>query len=129
MQTFFTQGACFDAPIPTNFDSTPYLSQSYCTSYPLLSFCPWLCSHVVKRKEARPGTALADVWLLERKQSRGDERKWKCTYGFMPTEPGLFSTVFRSSFLLLPAGWGGIKESSGGAWADAVLRSNTAVAV
>lgn len=80
------------------------------------------------------GAAVADVWLLKRKHSAGDERMWKRTHGVMPAGLDSVCTVFRGSLSSYARwvgderghGWGGGGGGRGRWWVDTGPGSNSA---
>lgn len=83
---------------------------SCCASSPLLSFSPWLCSRVARRKGAGQGEAQTQRWLIydfwrgntaQAMRECGNVRMARCPWGQAHS-----ALCLEAAFLLVPGGWG-----------------------
>ncbi len=100
-----------------NIHPSSLLFPSCCTASPLLSFTPWLCSRVARRKGAGQGQAQAQRWLMygfwrgntaQATRECGNVRMARC-----PPGPAHSAPCLEAAFLLVPGGRG-MKEGTGG---------------
>lgn len=108
--------------------SSPFFLPVCCTVSPCLSFSPWLCSCVSRRKGAQQGEGsgpvVADVWLLGRKRAMREYGNvciaW---HDACLAWPVLHCTQSQPFFMCkMGEGW---KKARGGGWVDGGLRSNS----
>lgn len=100
-----------------NIHPPSLLFPSCCTASSLLSFTPWLCSRVARRKGAGQGQAQAQRWLMygfwrgntaQAMRECGNVRMARCPLGTAHS-----ALCLEAAFLLVPGGRA-IKEGTGG---------------